>query len=991
MFDRDQQKMVSGPESSPDSPDLARVRATLRLLFDGATADRIAGRSGARLDLLVRRSLRQWTIEHWFGWMVRTSEEAADQPPLGPCMNLSAREAVALAFHLGLGLNAETLASLSGTSANQIGQDLFRARQTIVRSGEVACDEFTSAIGRYRDPSLDITERATLLHHAQHCDACRDAIERSQGSDALLLDRLDRLAATLPDEPEAPAKNALRLPVGLLVVVALIAVVTTTTILIGRARQRPASPGTPVTGVDSLSGWILRQDLNGAVTAIDLETGAQQPVGPPEAQTSNLQYGGGAAILSPNQRLIARQEPVGQPNAHDELTVFTTFGDVLQTVELQERLNVHLQGWLSNDTVLEVIEPYGDINQPFNDYVTGLQRGSSVVAVNVLTGKQRELFRGSVAAVFPSPDQSLIVFRTWDNANGGPAVFELRPLADGEIGDPITRITLGSNGDPVWAPDSSHFYAAFNPDIVSPTPTTSGATPTPGTSVKELRTVSIDRTGTISDIPPLPSGEPNYPLTISPVGQILFRASIAQGSDSSPAQYRLWRTDLSSGASIALTSDSRSLPQRGTWSPDGAIFLIEDWRPFLITASVDNTALGDVWSTSISAIFPDGHIERVRNQLGDRFYAGLVGWLPASALRDHTATESGGRPGDPRPVDFGQPQLVLDSSSSSSPDGTYVVLHDGANNGPVIWNRTTQSERRLPPGTDDLSWLPQSDMLIGAGRVGTSQSSNLSRLMTFAPQFDRSVPYFDFRSYDPAGIGDSTSAHYAAPRFSTDEGALAFFVVDARSGIVELWLAEYGQESRSVQRWTVPVDSKLDVAPVATWIDSRTLLFAEPGDWQSGLPRQIQLQQMTLNDDGTSSVSTLTTLHTHGNEHGVDLRELAISQHSGAIAYRLRHFTQSSATNGIFDGVAIVTLAHPDSPIELSRQGSADGIDWSPDGQVLAAAFPGQIRFYSIKGELLGAVDGQTDAAAPHWVSSSEVWFTAMHDGVDKVMSVTVR
>ncbi len=911
MFDRDKQRqMTSSLESSSDLPEQTAVRATLRLLFDSATADRLAGRAGSRLDRLIRSAIRQWTIERWFGRISRGTGTPGDQPPLSARANLPARGAVALAFQLGLGTTGEFLASATDASVSQIGTDLFRARQAMASRGAGSCGQFTSAIGRYRDPSLAINDRATLIHHAQHCDACRHAIERFQVVDAQLLDRIERMTDTLPDASETKSRSSRR---RLLAAMVLVLAVTAAGMLVSSLQHGPtASPGTPVAAADNLTGWILRQDNNGAVTAINLATGLQESVGPPDAQTASLQYTPGTAILSPNRRLIVRQQPVGQPNPHDELTVFTVDSQVVQTVEFQEGLNCHLDGWLGNDTVLEVIEPQGNINQPFNDYVTGLQQGSTVVAVNVLTGKQREIFRGSVAAVFPSPDQSLVTLRTWDNANGGPAVFELRPLSDNAIGDPVARITLGDGSDPVWAPDSSHFYAALNPQSIRPTATPTDVTPTPGVlSISQLRTVSIDRNGNVSDVPALSGSEPNYPLAISPDGAALFRASIVPGTESDPAQCRLWRTDLANATSTALTGPTTCLPQRGTWSPDGTTFLIEVWHPFLIASSVDNSALGDVWSTSISAVFPDGQIERVRNQLGDQFYAGLVGWLPVGELRDHTSAESGSQPGETRTVDFSEPQLALDSSSSASPDGAYVVLHDGANNGPLIWNRSSRSARRLPPGTVDLSWLPQSDMLIGVGRIGTGQQQNLSRLMTFAPQFDRSVPYFDFRSYDPAGIGESTTKHYAAPSFSSDEGALTFFVVDSRSGTVDLWLAEYGSVPRSVHSWTVPPGSKLDIAPVAAWIDNRTLLFAEPGDWKDGLPRQTELQRLSLNDDGTKSVSTLTTLHTHGNERGVELRELAIGQRSSAIAYRLRHFTRSSTDSGYFDSVAIVTLAHP--------------------------------------------------------------------------------
>ncbi len=324
-------------------------------------------------------------------------------------------------------------------------------------------------------------------------------------------------------------------------------------------------------------------------------------------------------------------------------------------------------------------------------------------------------------------------------------------------------------------------------------------------------------------------------------------------------------------------------------------------------------------------------------------------------------------------------------------NGQYIVLRDQISGDPVIWDRITQTGRRLPHGMADLSWLPLSQQLIGTGKLSADQSGDMSRLMTFAPNFKGTVPAYDFRAFDPANVGSATDVHYASPIFSPNGGALAFFVINAHAGTTTLWLASYRAAATSVYQWSVPSGSRAGAQPIAAWVNDETLIFAEPGNWRDGLPQNVTLHRLMLDASGDARIGTLATLHTHGSEHGIELRDLSVSQVSGRIAYRLRHFTQASATTGVLDGVDLITLAHPADPIELSRQGTGDGLAWSPDGSVLAATFPGELRFYSSLGALLGTVTGQPDPSYPLWLSPSEVWFQTSTDGTGQLTSVTVK
>ncbi len=480
-------------------------------------------------------------------------------------------------------------------------------------------------------------------------------------------------------------------------------------------------------------------------------------------------------------------------------------------------------------------------------------------------------------------------------------------------------------------------------------------------------------------------------MAVSPDNRYLIEVSESADASGGSPVFQIWRTATSGEGAIPLTRPSPNVTSQGSWSPDGHLYILQYDHPFVLAPSTENASLGDVRSTSLLAVLPDGRTTTLQTHLGGVFGSNILGWLAAGTFADAATTPSGTQPGEAAPVDSKLRGLQLDPSAPASPDDRYVILRDPGSGSPIVWDRTGDTGRRLPTGTVDLSWLPQSQVLVGVGTASGGPPGALNRLVSFATTFGSVMPNYDFRAYDPAGIGSATAERYAEPLFSPDENALAFFVIDDRGGSVALWLADYGGQARMVYQWSVPGNSRIDVSPVAAWIDSSTLIFAEPGDWHDGLPRQVRLRRLTLDGDGAPQVATLTTLHTHGNEHGVDLRELAINLASGHIAYRLRHFTQASPTSGIFDSVDVVAFNHVDSPIELSRQGSGSGLSWSPDGHVLAATFPGELRFFSGSGDLLGTVSGLADPSSPRWVSPTEVWFQTTQDGTEQIMSVPMH
>jgi hypothetical protein len=281
--------------------------------------------------------------------------------------------------------------------------------------------------------------------------------------------------------------------------------------------------------------------------------------------------------------------------------------------------------------------------------------------------------------------------------------------------------------------------------------------------------------------------------------------------------------------------------------------------------------------------------------------------------------------------------------------------------------------------------------LIGVGRSPAAQQDGPSRISTFVPAFNVSLPAYDYRSYDPAAIGSSVDKQYDLPLMSPDENALAFFVSDQRNRTISLWLDNYGKAPQLIVTWSAPADSKIALTPVAAWTSPKTFLFAEPADWKNGLPTKVQLHELTVEQDGSAKIGTATTLNTHGTERGIALEELAVSQMSGRVAYRLRHFARSSSTEGLTDTVEIASAYRIADANEVTREGSASGISWSPDGQILASISPHELEFISGSGRVLEQFSGLTNPSDPRWVTPNEVWYGDTNDQGASVMTVQLH
>ncbi|HVB65967.1 MAG TPA: WD40 repeat domain-containing protein, partial [Nitrolancea sp.] len=622
-------------------------------------------------------------------------------------------------------------------------------------------------------------------------------------------------------------------------------------------------------------------------------------------------------------------------------------------------------------------------------YVARLKNESAILSFNITTGEQHQLFKGSVAQAYLSPDDTMIAMvATFAQVFNQPLVFQLRPIQNSLVGDPVTSIPNGAAYAPVWAPDSSHLFLGIERDAAS-TAIPGQPNATPDTGVVFASTISVDRAGIVTALPHLPESISDFPIDVSPDGQRLFRAALSQSGQSPDA--RLWQSTTSGTQPHPLTKPSAYRFSKFAWSPGGETAVGFAQQPFLLQPTANNNALGDISVASLIAINQDGTSFPVISRMNEALGTNVIGWLPENAFPSTAPSELPSQLSEPTPVDLNQFNGAIDSGSQASPDGRYIVMTNHDTNQPVVWSHAVSLGRSLPPETHDLSWFPDSQVLIGVGNSSGTQQGGPSRISTFVPAFSVSLPTYDFRSYDPAAIGSSSEKQYALPLISPDENALAFFVTDTRDRSTSLWLVSYARQPELITSWSAPPDGRIALAPLGGWANANSFIFAEPAKWQNGLPDEVQLNRLTVERDGNARIDTVTKLQTHGTEHGVALEELAVSMQSGRVAYRLRHFARASLTDGVTDTVEIASGNKIADALEVTRRGAAIGLTWSPDGEILAAASPDELDLFSGSGTLLGSLVGLQNAANPRWINQNQIWFDERTNQGDRVMSVHLK
>lgn len=978
--------------------DAARLRAGLRLVFLGDTADRLARLArpasdpAEALDAVVPAATLRYTLAQWRQRLRRgTAPERA--VPLAPATGLPGHAALALALHVALDLDTAVLSRLFGRTPEQVGLDLAHARGALRPSILSACLDSLPSIGRYRDAALDLGERVALYQHARGCDRCRAALEAAEAADADLRALLDAVGATLPPEATrrgGPAR-ALATPTALLasggallVVLLLVAGLIANRFL---AAPHVPVPLRPAAQPADATGWLLFERSDG-IAALDLASGTTRLLVPDP-------YGGrGLALVSPAYRRVAYWSPWDVTPGNEVLEVYDLDGRLLHSWSWEEDARpTYPTAWLDEETLLVVQQPQWDPTISDQENQARWRRETALVAIDVASGARRVLLRGSVGWAVPSPDGTLIAISGSYESDSRGTALDVRPLGPDGLGPPIASITRVAASAGVWVPDGSRVYLGI---VAGPGIEPKPADPVPGQSEMPARIdlVALDRDGRVTTIVEGRSGVMLRPITFTPDGQtLIFQSTNLDGPETFNAT--LWQVPATGGTPTPLATGSYY--DAAYWRDGSEAILLVNATDAFPQGEIEQFRPGGpspAWWT-ISVLGPDGTRRPVVGLPWDA--AGWpIAWLPPDALPAPAETPASeplrGEVSPPERVTGMPAEYTLDARSTVSPDGRVVVVADKTSTAPVIWDRERE-ESRARFGAADFAWVRNgSDLLIGV--AVPSEEERLpppGRLTFYTGNAGVGFGSLNYRGFDPAGIYGRTSERYARPLVAPGGRAMSFFTVDVRAGETRLWVATW-DNARIVDRWPSHAGALGNLPTLALWAGPDTLLYAVPEAMRDGFPQQVTLRRAVVAQDGGVSTESLVTLRAGGGERGIVLREMALSPDGSHVALRLRHYTRRDPARGAYDTVRVLPADDLTQQVEVARGNPGDGLSWAPDSHWLSFGLRGRVALATHDGRSLRYLSPEdTPAAYPLWVGPGEVWFVQGEGNVSHIVRVTVR
>jgi hypothetical protein len=972
-----------------DGNDPRRLRAALRLLFDAGQADAlVAPLAGNPVDAealraLARRARTQYGVERVL-WRLRLRRATLPDRPLPAGSGATPEAALALALHVGLGLDVNALARVLESSPERVGADLWLARRSVDTGLPLVCARSAAVIGWLHDQALGAGERLEFLSHLRGCATCQMALGAQQALDRELADEVARLEAALPVEL-APRRRGIVALWPVAAAVALIVVVIAGSMLTGRLFGAQAEPLSLVTHsgvVAPAEGWLLRQAQDGRLEALDLATGAVRPLDSGSNQPNARPF------LSPSGSQLATWNTGGNDTAGRPVLEIAPLDGPLSMRLTFDPTGVFLFpcGWLGESTFLLARTPLWQPGETDEQWFARIAEESELVGIDVATRTERVLFTGNIASAVASPDATRVVlYPPFDNRWPGQPV-ELRSVSPAGVGEVLWSSEPRVSGDVIWAGDSSRFFfgrvTAEQVEMAN-RPRNSVA---PQAALEPTELAHVSRDGVLATSVPAEPAQRQQALAVSPDGSTVIYAS---GIRNERGQYesRLWRVSEGDLPQPLLPDDYAPLDAFPLWSPDGTSLLVVAQRRFYLPTPEDDVFRNQVFATTLVTVAPDGSTHVVWSDIGQTGEQ-YVAWLPAQAITPRPQVRLSGSASAPQPVTVVPAEHELVPGAAPSADGRFVMLHDIGSDDTSIWNAEWRRARRLQPGMADPTWLPGGHWLLG---TYPEQGFEANRLVVYAPQFNRSLDHgYDFRRFDPAGIGDTPGLIYAKPAVAPGMAHTSFFVIDAGRGQVALWVAGWELPAQEVASWPLPADRLLDHSPLAVWVDARTLLVALPGEWKDGLPQEVVLSRVTLAAGG-ATVEALLEVSGRGRDRGIELRELALSPDGTHLAYRLRRYSQLDVDRGRNDSLYAVPVSDLRGSIELARDLPGEGLVWSPDSRWVIAGLRQRIAIAGIDGWDFHwlSPEGQF-AAHPVWIAPQDVWFTLWDGETPSIWRVRV-
>lgn len=958
---------------------MRRLRATLRLLFDGRTADDVATAAGTgpvdedMLRSVASRARSQYLMERVLQRLPRRKRSADEDRPLPASLGVSGDAAVALAFHVGLGLGAGTIADLLERAPEQVGMDLYKARQAIDLSLPVPCERFTATISRLNDHTLDADERLQYISHLPNCERCPVVVDALAVLDAELRAEVAAQERGIADASLRPRRVRRLLPA---VGAAMLAIAVVGGLLALSGLSSGSSAPVPLVaageGPEPHNGWLVQQTMNGRLEIMNLTTKETRALGATVPTGDVMRW----PILSPSNDRIAGWL---QTAAGSVIEVTDLDGSALHSVNLEHSdAYWYLIGWHGDDEMLVAVSPNGPPGETQDEFYTRLASEGQLLAINVATGAERVLYQGNVANVFIAPDGTRAVIAHPYDARWPGGSIEMREFGQEGVGgllETVERRVAGSTG--MWAPDSSAFYFSLIADeeleLLRLGP--NQFPPSNALRYKQAELTALGRDGELST---LWQAAPKTEIVVSGIAPdsetVVFRSGHVQTSGY--FRYIIWHISASGGAAEAFMESPHP---SGVWSPDGGTLLWPTATTWYLAAESTDAMGRAIPDIAFVAYDANWQPRTVYGALGnDPIGARVLAWLPDDALSmaisGSPPTEIRGQAAEPAPVVNAGSFNQLVPGSVASPNGQYVTIR--ATDGEMmIWNTERRQGRRLQTGSGGGTWLPSGDGLLDTARPRAHEA--VTRLIFYAPQFTRDTDArYDFRMLNPAGLSEVGAPYYAAPRLSPEQFNASFYVVNPEQRSVSLWVGGWDTEPRQVLRWQVPSDRLLDPPLTAIWADERTLLISQPDDWRDGLPRKTILTRITVDGDDIT-VEPLIEIGVRPRERGVILWEMELSPDGAQIAYRLRRYGELSIEGGRTDTLHVVDVTDIGSPLELARGAPGDGMAWAKDSRWLVAGTRGRIALMSADGREFSYIspDGAR-AEHPIWITTHEVWFS---------------
>jgi len=939
--------------------DPSRLRVTLRLCFAPEQADALASlvacEASAEAEALrpvirpARLSYGNAQLLSPLGRLRRNSDRGR---PLAPRFGLSSDGALALAFHLGLGLEIETLAALLGRSAREISLALHEARQAVEPAELEPCAEFVATIGRYRDPADESTaERLAFMQHVATCGRCRPALEAARSLDERLLDVIaEHERALLPMPKSDRRRRALWLEPTLLwggMALLLVAVLLTWTIGSHRwLRNETPEPLLSAEGASPpFSGWLLQTSEAGDISAVNVASSERRLL-VPSANNASAQ-----TILAPDQQHLAQLITTGGDNAGVSLRVYALDGGLIhEWPSLEQTGQYQLLGWLNASTVLTASRPDGAPRE---------LEHSTLSAFDFANGRQWSLLDSWVNDVLASPDGRSIALEL--ALTNGTNVLQIRDVDGPSLGVPLT--TYAQGGSPLaWTKDGRLIFWVG------------------GGGGGKIETLALD--GAVAQLAQSATGYFPTTLRLSPDGTQLIYATNSGSAGIHPWTY--WSVDLTGGEPRKLIEGNATLwlPPNVIWSPDGMTMALAMGEPFYMPHAAQTGSATSIASYRVVAFNTDG---QARGSLLDQFgNQTLLAWLPDDAPVEpaNSVTPSNAHTGPFKSVGllhFGGASELSDDNSLS-PDGSRALVYDPGYDATMAIPLSDESFVQVAGPPFDPSWLPDSSGVIGVQR----HSDGTSRVNIFG---DIGFGTRSVTDYDPVQLGDSTTAAYRYPMLAPDGLHCSFFVVDRQT--VTLWVGGYQEPAYTVASWQLPSGAKVDPPLIARWVNSATLIYAEPGNWQNGLTQRVTLHRVTISN-GTATDDALIDWQPHGSERGIVLRELRLTTDQSALAIRLRHITGRDPEKDAFDSIEAVDTSDLHQSVELARGTPGNGLSWSPDGTQLVAVIQGKLTVFTIQGGGIEQIDTvRREVSYPLWVLPNEIWYQSGTDTNSQMIRAT--